>query len=368
MNTTQKNLLNFNVGPSKVSDATKRDIQRSVDEQVLELSHRGAAFSDICRDAVEELQTFLAVPDGYTILFTDSATRAMELALFNTCRAHSFHFVNGSFSQLFYSVAQAAGKEAIKSEVPLGSLHDFRSIVIPSETEYISLTQNETSTGVICDIADITYLHSTYPDALLAVDITSSVGMYEFNFDDADMWLFSVQKGFGLPAGLGVLIVSDRALERSRQIGHERAVAQGYFSFDRMAERMQQKFQTVQTPNVFGIFLLAEKLKRWNARGGIGTRIRERDEKWELFRAFFDAQEQWSFFADKPEWTSRSVLCLQAPQEQVARYHHILQRNQIVSGKGYGPLKDTTVRVANFPAISIADVKHYLHVLESASL
>ena len=57
-----------------------------------------------------------------------------------------------------------------------------------------------------------------YPDKLIAVDAVSSAPYGDLDYRLLDIVFFSVQKLFGLPAGLGILIVSPRAIEKSEQL------------------------------------------------------------------------------------------------------------------------------------------------------
>jgi phosphoserine aminotransferase len=57
------------------------------------------------------------------------------------------------------------------------------------------------------------YYFSKIPDALIAVDATSSMAGVELDWQSADIWFASVQKCFGLPAGMAVMVCSPRALQ-----------------------------------------------------------------------------------------------------------------------------------------------------------
>ena len=53
---------------------------------------------------------------------------------------------------------------------------------------------------------------------LLAVDAVSSLPYPDFDYTILDSVFFSVQKGFGLPAGLGVWMVNDRCIAKAEQL------------------------------------------------------------------------------------------------------------------------------------------------------
>jgi alanine-glyoxylate transaminase/serine-glyoxylate transaminase/serine-pyruvate transaminase len=103
---------------------------------------------------------------------------------------------------------------------------------------------NETSTGVTSDIAAVRRaIDAARHPALLYVDGVSSVASLEFRMDDwrVDLAIAGSQKGFMLPAGLGILAVSERALAARENARSPRAFcdlgpmiqqnAEGYFPY-----------------------------------------------------------------------------------------------------------------------------------------
>lgn len=357
-------MITFNVGPSKISERTKEDIRKAIDRGVLEISHRSEQFSKISAEAINGLRKFFQIPQDYKIFYANSATEAMQLSLGNACKKTSFHFVCGNFSELFGKISMKLGKEVFYDEVSPGKQNDFLSAEIPLQTDFITITQNETSTGVACAVEDIKAVKKKCAEKILAVDITSSAGVEKFEIKEADIWLFSTQKGFGLPAGLALIFVSPKAYKKSLGLESTGNNFAGYFSFENMWSKMNEKFQTLQTPNVLGIYLLAEKLKRWNSGGGVERKIIERNEKWNLLKEFFDSKKDLKFFPKDEKVISKTIFCLESDSEKIKKYHEVLKKHAIVSGKGYGSFKEQTFRIANFPAITKENVLEYIKVAD----
>ncbi len=74
---------------------------------------------------------------------------------------------------------------------------------------------NETATGVTSDIAGVRRaLNAAHHPALLYVDAVSSLASIDFRMDEwqVDLAVSGSQKGLMLPAGLGILAVSEKAL------------------------------------------------------------------------------------------------------------------------------------------------------------
>lgn len=356
----------LNPGPSQLSEESKADLARAVGLHIPEISHRSAQFTQISQDLVSEMRSFFAIPDGYSILYTSSATEAMQIAVESLVERSSFHFVNGAFSELFQKVARSVGRQAHDNRVEWGQSNDYVTTHIPADAELITITYNETSTGVTCADADVRAVREAQPDTLLAVDITSIAGLRPLHIADADLWLFSVQKCFGLPAGLGLMIVSDRAVRRAEELA-KRGIASGYFNMNAMAAKMRESAQTVATPNVLNIWLLGEQLKRWNADGGVAKRERQAQEKFALLDSAIAQSSVFTHFVPVPQCRSLSVCCLAGDPQSIAALHERCAKNGIVLGKGYGKLKESTFRIANFPAISDGQMEEVMALMRECS-
>lgn len=354
--------VTFNPGPSQLSDETKEDIKGAIDQNIGSLGHRGKDFSVFSKAAIDGLRAFHGIPDDHAILFTPSATEAMQLIAHN-CIRKSFHFTCGAFSELFANISQACGRNVVIDDVPWGQMNQIASTTIPPDCDLIAVTANETSTGVMLPDADIAELRSSHPDALIALDSTSIAGMKPLNIADADLWYFSVQKGFGLPAGLGVLIVSPEAIDRAETMRMQNEV-KTYFTFHRMLAKARE-YQTICTPNVLAIYLLSCQLERWNRNGGVARIHQELREKQQLIDAYIASSGAVSHFVHEESVRSPSVICIQANPEHIEHVHQACVLKNIVLGKGYGKIQQTTFRIANFPAITKNNMEELIEILRS---
>jgi phosphoserine aminotransferase len=194
-------MFTYNVWPSQISDEVYNDIIESTSNWVLSISHRSNDFTLLSKSLLDWLRKFLNIPDNYKIFYLSSATDAMEVVIRNFSYKNTFHFVNWAFSDKFYKTSLEIWKNALKEQIERWKW-DFE-YKIPDETELICLTQNETSTWVYIPNEYIANLKKNNPEKLLAVDIVSSVWWVFPVIRDADIWFFSVQKCFWLPAGLG---------------------------------------------------------------------------------------------------------------------------------------------------------------------
>lgn len=355
--------LTFNPGPSKLSDDTKQDIRDAIDLGIGEMSHRSKAFGQMSMAVEQGLRTFMAIPPEYHVFYVASATEAMELTIRNVVEKKSSHFTAGRFAELFADMAEGLFKNTQRISAPWGTSPAYDPTKIDRDTELITITMNETSTGTMCHPDDIQRIREGCPDALLAVDITSIAAMMVLPIAMADVWVFSVQKGFGLPGGLGIMIVSPRALARSLELQERKRNLAGTFRFAAMQKFMQKGGQTICTPNVLNIYLLQRQLERWNANGGCGSLETHTREK---ARRVYEAAErhtQLHCFVRDPKDRSVAVACIEGSKDVIASLHEKAAPKNVLIGKGYGKLKETTIRIALFPAITMEDVERMLEVL-----
>ncbi len=344
-------MISFNPGPSQLTAAVVADLQHLASSGLLSRSHRSAAFIEIACEAFDGLRTALEIPQDYKILYQPSATVAMDTVLRNCVKRKSFHFVHGAFGYRFHDTSAALAIEAEVFESPPDRAVQWRNADVPAGTELIAVTHNETGTGLAWPVGEITELRKAHPEPLLAVDVTSSVGAMRMPWTDADVWFASVQKCLGLPAGMGFLVAGKRAFTRAKEVAADVASWQ---RLDAMAGRMST-WQTLETPNVLAIALLAKQMARWDlARIEVETLTKA--------RILYDTPVVgWEPYVVDAAWRSATVgnFKVENPQRWVAR----AAQAEMILGSGYGELKGQCVRVANFPAHTEADVRGLLEVL-----
>lgn len=330
-------------------------------EGIPSLSHRSKKFSIIYEETVDGLRELLSLPSDYHLYFTGSATEIWERTIQNLVEQNSFHLVNGSFSRRFYEIAQQLNKNPAKHEVSAGMGFDIAPS-IPSEMELIAVTHNETSTGVSMPLPVIAGFKGTNPAALLVVDAVSSLPYPTFDYSMLDSVFFSVQKGFGLPAGLGVWIVNDRCVSRAEQL-LSRGISIGSYHNIPSLHTHAVKFQTPETPNVLGIYLLS-KVVADMVRRGINTIRKETDYKAALLYQTLDKHAHWKPFVKDRNMQSKTVIVADTGEYTGTITKALLEKG-IQPGDGYGASKKSQLRFANFPTHSKEHFELLVDCLES---
>lgn len=352
----------FNPGPAAVYPEVRQYLLDAYDEGWLSMPHRGERFAGMVRQCTEQLRLKLNIPQDYTILFTSSATECWEILAQSLTPRRSFHLFNGSFGQKWFDYARALRPGCTALRFDINDVPDAASLPFDAaETDLVCITQNETSTATQLRDQFVLSLFNRVGPALLAVDATSSLGGVALKFIKADVWYGSVQKCLGLPAGLGLLVLSPRAVARAREI-NEKA---HYNSLVSMITNMLN-FQTTHTPNVLDIYLLSRVIEAREGIKVIAPHLAERARK--LYDYFEQVQPLGLRpLIDNPDARSTTVIGVQGPAALIDELkRRARDEASLLLGSGYGDHKATSFRIANFPAVPDAAFEALVQFLEKA--
>ncbi|MEO7362356.1 MAG: aminotransferase class V-fold PLP-dependent enzyme, partial [Gemmatimonadaceae bacterium] len=184
--------------------------------------HRSSSFPALTRSVLDRLPQVFGQTGGEVFVFACSGTGIWEAALTNGLNAGAKLLAVrfGQFSNLFISNARALGYTVDVIDAPWGDTIPVdkveAALAADTKHEYKGLltVHNETATGVTADIGAVRKaLDRTNHPALLFVDGISSIGSLEFKADEwgVDFSIAGSQKGFMMPAGLGMVAVSAKA-------------------------------------------------------------------------------------------------------------------------------------------------------------
>ena len=208
-------------GPGLVPERIIRAMSQSL------IDHRGPQFAELLKQVLAGLKRVFQTSSAEIVLNPGSGTGAWESCVVNTLSPGDrvLGCVNGHFSARFCATASAHGIEVQRLEVPygVGVPADLVEAQLRKDTQRrfkaVLVLHNETSTGVVTDIAAIRRAldHAGHP-ALLLVDVVSSLASMDFRFDEwqVDVALTGPQKGLMLPPGMAILAVSPRALKANQ--------------------------------------------------------------------------------------------------------------------------------------------------------
>lgn len=345
----KKSAVNFSPGPSQLYFTVEDHLRSALKAGVPSLSHRSSSFEQLYRHTQDGLRELLSIPSSHFIYFTASATEIWERILQNLVDDDSTHYVNGAFSEKFYQAAIQLNKHPQLIKVADGQ--GFNEVP-ELKTELIGITHNETSTGVALPLPFIYEVKEKNPSALLAVDAVSSIPYVDFDFQKIDSVYFSVQKGFGLPPGLGVWIVNDRGMAKAERLLAEGKSIGTYHSLLAL-HKNGIKNQTPETPNTLAIYLLG-KVAEDLLRKGIQQIRKETEYKAAILYQVLSNHPKCRPLVVEKHFQSPTVIVADCGDYTHSLSTYLLKKGML-AGEGYGKNKNTQLRFANFPAHSKED-------------
>jgi len=222
MNIVQPHL--FIPGPTNIPEKVRMAMNLPMEDM------RSGEYPKLTLPIFEDLKKVFKMKDGRVFVFPSSGTGAWESAITNTLAVGDKVLMSrfGQFSLLWVDMAERLGlkvelcDEEWGTGVPLEKYADILAKDKNHEIKAVFATHNETATGVTSDIAGVRKaLDAAKHPALLFVDGVSSVGSLDMRMGEwgVDCCVSGSQKGFMLPTGLGILAVSQKALDAQKQAG-----------------------------------------------------------------------------------------------------------------------------------------------------
>ncbi|MDE2922437.1 MAG: 3-phosphoserine/phosphohydroxythreonine transaminase [Acidobacteriota bacterium] len=264
----EQRVFNFSPGPAVLPLPVLREIQRDLlalpgaGSSVLEISHRSAAFDAILKEAEANLRELLAIPADYRVLFLQGgASLQFSMVPINLLRGQDLpasYILTGSWGGKAAVEARREGRVHVAWD---GKADNFVRVPndgeldLPPASAYVYYTSNETIQGV----------QFRRPPAVgaapLVCDASSDFLSAPVDVGEHGLLYACAQKNAG-PAGLTVVIVSDKVLERCGDDVHSM-----------LSYRLQaEKGSRLNTPNVFGVYVFL-LITRWlrDEVGGLGA-------------------------------------------------------------------------------------------------
>lgn len=351
-------MISFYPGPSRVYDEIPKYVQDAAKLGVMSINHRSEEFVAISKKTIALLQQKLNVPKNYTVFFTSSATECWEIIAQSWITDKSYHLYNGAFGQKWFEYTLKLKSGAISLPFDREKKLNATNYSFEGEHSIIAITQNETSNGTQVNGDIIKKIKKNNQNHLLAIDATSSMAGIMLDFKSADIWFASVQKCFGLPAGMGLMICSPAAIARAKKIGET-----SHYNSATFMTAMMDKWQTPYTPNVLSIYLLMRVLEKAKPIKEVHAEISKRYTNWVNF---LEKRNDINHLVRNKSVHSLTVLpIISSDANELAKIKSIAKKKGFLLGEGYGDLKSTTFRIANFPAIKNTEITALMKFLKS---
>ena len=207
----------FVPGPTNVPERILRAMDRAMED------HRSSAFPELATGLFRDLKKVFKTTTGQAFIFPATGTGGWEAALVNTLSPGDRVIAPryGQFSHLWIDLAQRHGLRVDIIDVEWGEgapaerIQEILTGDAQHEIKGVLIVHNETATGVTSDLGAVRRaMDAAEHPALLYVDGVSSIGSIDFRMDEwkVDLAITGSQKGLMLPAGLGIVCASPKAL------------------------------------------------------------------------------------------------------------------------------------------------------------
>lgn len=341
-------------GPTEVSAEMLREQARFL------IGHRAKEFSELYTGIIEKLSRFFQLPNSYKpTVTTSSGTLWFDIVGRSIVKEKALACANGAFSERFGKAIQACGKKVDFLEVEWGKAVKPDMVMEKlgsGEYDTLVICHNETSTGVRNPIYEIgKMVRSNYPNVMLAIDsISGMVGDKLLPSEiGCDVIFASTQKCFALPPGLAVGLVSDRALERGREVP-DRGL---YTNLVSILDYYERKHQTPFTPNIPLLYALDKRMDLLLEETPEGVYQRHKAMA-EYTREW--AMKHFALFAESG-YESVTVTCVKNTLgKNVKELNEKLAERHFMISNGYGKLAEQTFRIGHMGEWDLEGIKEAL--------
>lgn len=291
---------NFSAGPSALPEVV---LQQAAAEMldwhgsgmsVMEMSHRGKHFVQICDEAESDLRDLLGLSSDYAVMFMqgggsgENAIVPMNLMGRRGTPAADF-VVTGHWSSRSHKeagrycdaqVAATSGQATQldgREQAPYTWVPPVDTWKVRKESAYLHLCSNETIGGVeFLDWPDTAALGA--PDVPLVVDASSHFLSRPMDVSRCGMMYAGAQKNAG-PAGVTMAIC------RRDLIGHALPICPSAFDYANVAAEHSR----YNTPPTFAIYIAGLVFKWVKANGGVAGMEAANKAKAELLYGYLDS-------------------------------------------------------------------------------
>jgi aspartate aminotransferase-like enzyme len=228
--------------------------------------------------------------------------------------------------------------------------------------EYDTLTvcHNESSTGVRNPIAEIGKLvRKKYPNIIYAIDAVSSMAGDKTLPTEigCDIIFASTQKCFALPPGLTVALVSDRAIERAKEVPNRGTYTDMVEIFE-----FEKKHQTPFTPCITLLYALDKRMdllleETYDLVYRRHLEMAKYTQEW--------AKTHFEMFSE-PGYHSITVSCIRNTQgKNVKELNQKLGEQGYMISNGYGKLAEKTFRIGHMGEWNLLGIKEVISLIDS---
>jgi len=326
------------------------------------IGHRSKAASTLQHEISDKLRQVMHTSNPI-LLSTSSGSGLMEGSIRSLTAKRAIVFSVGAFGNRWYKMAEANNVPADKHEAEWG--HPTTPEVVDQylatgKYDVMTITHNETSTGIMNPVEEIAEVRRKYPDVIWLVDSVSSMAGAKIEVDKLgiDVCITSTQKALALPPGMAIASVSKGALEHGKQVKYRG----WYLDLLEIYKYVETKdYQYSATPSLSHMFAMNFQLDRILAEG-LEKRYARHQEMADYTRAW--AKKNFALFPEERHASVTLTTITNTRNLSIKALNDALGKEGMQISNGYGDLKEKTFRIAHMGELTLADVKQVTSAIE----
>jgi aspartate aminotransferase-like enzyme len=297
------------------------------------------------------------------LLSTSSGSGLMEGAVRSCTRKKAAVFSIGAFGDRWHKMALSNRVDADKYSSEPGkptTPEMIEKALSTGDYDLITITHNETSTGVMNPVEDLAEIWKKYPDVVVCMDTVSSMGGTKIEVDKlgVDICITSTQKCLGLPPGMSICSFSQKAVEAAKQVKFRGT----YLDLLALYDYIQKKdHQYPSTPSISHMFALDYQLDKMLAEG-LENRFARHLSMAKYTREW--ANEYFELFPEEKYASNTLTTIKNTKNINVAELNKKLGEQGYMISNGYGQMKEVTFRIAHMAETTLDEVKELLSLIE----
>lgn len=323
------------------------------------IGHRSEESSKLQEEISLKLQKVLYTKSTI-LLSTSSGTGLMEGSIRSCTSKRAAVFSCGSFGDRWYKIGVSNMVPVDLFKVELGqaiSPEMVDKVLSTGKYDLITITHNETSTGIRNPIEAIGEVIKKYDDVIYCVDAVSSAGGMKIEVDKIgiDICITSVQKALGLPPGMAICTFSKKAVQRAKTVPYRGT----YFDLLSMYKYIVDKnYQYPSTPSLSHMFALNFQLDQI-LKEGLDNRFLRHENMAKTVRNW--AEDHFQIFTNKNYLSNTLTVIENTKKISISKLNEKLIDRGFEIANGYGELKEKTFRISHMGDYTVEDVVDLLN-------
>ena len=323
------------------------------------IGHRSKEASELQKSISDKMKKIFYT-ESEILLSTTSGSGLMEGAIRSCTAKRAAVFSVGAFGKRWHEMAVSNNVPADIYEVDKGkavNVQEIDKVLATGNYDFLAVTHNETSTGIMNPIEQIGEVVKKYPEVVFAVDTVSSAAGSKVEVDKCgiDICITSTQKAIGLPPGMAICTFSDKAIKNAEKVKFRGT----YLDLLALYKYIKKKdYQYPSTPSISHMYALDYQLDYILNVEGLENRFNRHIEMAKIVREW--AEKYFEIYPEKGYYSNTLTTIKNNKNIDIGALNKELGKRGFQISNGYGKLKDKTFRIAHMADCQVKDIKELL--------